>query len=95
MEKNKLLNTTDEWEDIVNENAKRRANAEVRVAARERANRINKMWFKAFAFAVTSLAFAIFGITGTVANLLATRISLVSLVLTSIQFGELLEVTKG
>ena len=94
MEKYRPLNTTDEWEEIVNENAKRRANAEVRVAARERANRINKMWIKAFAFAMTSLAFAIFGMTGIVANLLATAISLVTLVLASVQLGKFLEAVK-
>ena len=94
MDKYRLLNTTDEWEEIVNENAKRRANAVVRVAARERANRINKMWIKAFAFAMTSLAFAIFGVTGIVANLLATSISLVTLVLASVQLGKFLEAMK-
>ena len=91
----KLLNTTDEWEDLVNENAKRRANAEVRVAARERVNRINKMWIKALAFAMTSLAFAIFGVTDIVADLLATAISLVTLVLASVQLGKWLQATKG
>lgn len=91
----KLLNTTDEWEDLVNENAKRRANAEVRMAARERAKRINKMWIKAFAFAMTSLAFSIFGVTNIVADLLATAISLVTLVLASVLLGKWLEATKG
>ena len=95
MEKYRPLNTTDEWEEIVNENAKRRANAEVRVAARERANRINKMWLKAFALALISLTFAIFGITGTVAFLLSTSVSLVSLVCASVYLGKLLEVMNG
>lgn len=91
----KLLNTTDEWEEIVNENAKRKNNAVVRMAARERAKRINKMWVKAFAFAMTSLAFAIFGVTDIVADLLATAISLVTLVLASVLLGKWLQATKG
>lgn len=94
MDKYRLLNTTDEWEDIVNENARRRCRAESVVASRERAKRLNKMWVKAFAFAVASLAFAIFSATGTVAFLLPTSVSLVSLVLASIQFGKLLEAMK-
>ena len=90
----KLLNTTDEWEEIVNENAKRKNSAVVRMAARERAKRINKMWIKAFAFAVVSFAFAIFSVIGMVAYPLAATISLVTLVLASVQLGKWLEAIK-
>lgn len=91
----KLLNTTDEWEDLVNENAKRKNNAVARMAARERAKRINKMWLKAFVMATISLTSVILGIAGCMNSLLANTISLVSLVIASIQFGELLEALKG
>lgn len=90
----KLLNTTDEWEEIVNENAKRKNNAVVRMAARERAKRINKMWVKAISFAVVSFAFAIFSVTGMVAYPLATSVSLVSLVLASVLLGKWSEAIK-
>lgn len=90
----KLLNTTDEWEDLVNENAKRKNNAVVRMAARERAKRINKMWVKAFAFAVVSFSFAIFSVTGVVAYPLAATISLVTLVLASVLLGKWSEAIK-
>lgn len=90
----KLLNTTDEWEDLVNENAKRKNNAVARMAARERAKRINKMWVKAFVMATISLTSVILGIAGCMNSLLANTISLVSLVIAGIQFGELLEAMK-
>ena len=91
----KLLNTTDEWEDLVNENAKRKNNAVARMAARERAKRINKMWVKAFVMGMISLTSVILGIAGCMNSLLANTISLVSLVIASIQFGKLLEALKG
>lgn len=94
MEKYRPLNTTDEWEDLVNENAKRKNNAVARMAARERAKRINKMWVKAIAFAVVSFAFAIFSVTGMVAYPLAATISLVTLVLASVLLGKWLEAIK-
>lgn len=86
---------TFEWEDIVNENAKRRCRAEGVVASRERAKRLNKMWAKAFGFGLVSLASAILSITWAMVYWLATTISVVSLVCASILFGEFLEALKG
>lgn len=95
MGKYRLLNTTDEWEDIVNENARRRCRAESVVASRERAKRLNKMWVKAFVMATISLTSVILGIAGCMNYLLANTISVVSLVIAGILFGELLEAMKG
>lgn len=94
MDKYRLLNTTDEWEDLVNENAKHRSKARDRAMARVRELKVNKLWFATLGFALMAFVFALFSITGAMAEWLATTIAVVSLAQTGVLFGKFLEVTK-
>ena len=95
MEKNRMLNTTDEWENIVNENAINRASARAKQAAWERECRLKKLWMTGCGVATLGLAFVILGVTGSVAGWLASLVSVGSVTVSSFVFGRYVEVKKG
>lgn len=91
----KLLNTTDGWEDIVNTNAKQKALVRDREDMRNRERMLDKMLLKTFAFAMASLALAILGFIEAMNPGLAIPTALVGLVITCVLFGRYLEAQKG
>ncbi len=94
MEQTRKLNTTDGWENIVNGNAKQRAYERSKVAKWERERRMRKLWMSACWIAALGLTFVILGVTGAVADWLATAICVASIAAGSFVFGQFVEVKK-
>lgn len=92
MEQKINLNTTDEWENIVNANADRRASARTRRAKRE--IRLDKLFLSALVFLVTGGIFQTLGAAGAVADWLANLVAIVSLIAGSFEFGRYVEAMK-
>lgn len=94
MENVRTLNTTDEWEGIVNANAMHRSLARERVAARQRAKRIGKMQNSVIGMSVACIASITLGATGAVVGWLATIVAVGCLVASSVLFGRYTEAKK-
>ena len=94
METMNTLNTTDEWENIVNNNHMQRSLARERMAAKKRERKLKELWLTACGLATISITAVILGATGAVVGLLATFIAIGSLVYASILFGRYMEVKK-
>ena len=95
MEKNRTLNTTCEWEEIVNQKAAHRAYERMVSEKIERERRQRKLWLTACGIATLGLTFMILGATGAVANWLATAIAVGSVACGSFVFGRYVEAKKG
>lgn len=90
MEQNRKLNTTDGWEDIVNDNAVQRA------LAREQARkfRVRQLLLAACMMAVACIVTVVLGIAGAVAGWLTTVVAIGCLVASSFLLGRYVEVKK-
>lgn len=89
------LNTTDEWENIVNANALQKASARERVAARKRAKRIRKLLNVTCALCVGGIVTVILGCAGALADWLTVSIAIVCLLASSHLLGRYVEAKKG
>ena len=95
MEKNRMLNTNDGWENIVNTNAVQRGSATAKRIAWKRERRLRKMWMTACGIATLGLTFVILGVTGAVVGWLATAVSVFAVTTGSFVFGRYVGVKKG
>lgn len=95
MEKNRMLNTTDGWENLINENAARKANERMISYKIVRERKLKKMWLTACGIAVLGVTYVILGVTGAVADWLASAISVGSIAGSSFVFGRYVETKKG
>ena len=95
MEQNRLINTTDEWENIINENAAQKAQEWKIFYKIERERRLKKLWLTACGIATIGITFLILGITGAVADWLTALISVASVTTGSFVFGRYVEAKKG
>ena len=95
MDRNINLNTIDGWENIVNTNAVQRGTVKVNRIAWKRECRLRKMWLTACAIATLGLTFVILGVTGAVADWLATAVSVFAVTTGSFVFGRYVGVKKG
>ena len=95
MEKNRMLNTTDGWDKIVNENAARKAYKRMVADKAKRERKMKKMWMTACGIAVLGLTYVILGMTGAVADWLASLVSISSIAVSSFAFGRYVETKKG
>ena len=94
MEMNRNLNTTDEWEKIVNANAEKRGSARAKLVAWERERRLSNLLLTSCGIATLGLTFVILGATGAVADWLATLVSVVSVATGCFVFGQYVEAKK-
>lgn len=85
------LNTTDGWENIVNSNAAQKSAARERVASRKRERKIKKLRTATIATAAVCILFVVLGVTGAVADWLATITAAALLVASSVLFGRYFE----
>ena len=90
MERNINLNTTDEWENIVNTNAMQRAF--VREAEQKRWSR--QLLLSACMMAVSCIAILVLGMTGAVAGWLTTVMAIGCMVASSFLLGRYMEAKK-
>ena len=95
MEKNRMLNTTDGWDKIVNENAARKAYKRMAADKAKQDRKLKKMWMTACGIAVLGLTYVILGMTGAVADWLASLVSISSIAVSSFVFGRYVETKKG
>ena len=95
METMNTLNTTDEWERIVNANALQKASARERVAARKRSKRLRKMLNTVTGLDIACIVSLFIGATGVVADWLAVFVAVVCLVASGFVFGRYAEAKKS
>ena len=95
MERNINLNTTDGWESIINENAAKKAQERKILYKIERERRLRKLWLTACGIAVLGVTYVILGVTGAVADWLASVVAVGSIAGSSFVFGRYVEVKKG
>lgn len=90
----KPLNTTDEWEDLVNGNAVQRASARERVAGHKMARKIRKLIMSVCVLSATGISFLILGATGAIVDWLTTIGATLCLAAGCFQLGRYLEAKK-
>ena len=95
MDRNTNLNTIDGWENIVNTNAVQRGTVKANRIAWKRERRLRKMWLTACGIATLGLTFVVLGVTGAVADWLASTVSVGSIAVGSFVFGRYVGVKKG
>ena len=88
------LNMEDGWEGIINENAKQKASARERVAARKRERRIRKLLLSVCVLSGTGIALVILGAAGAIAGWLTTIVANLCLLAAFFQFGRYIEAKK-
>ena len=86
----KPLNTNDGWEEIVNENAKRRVSARERVAARRIERKKRTLKASTCLLSVAALVFVVLGIAGVMAGWIAATVSIICMFVACLQFGRYL-----
>ena len=91
----KPLNTTDEWEEIVNNNTMQRSFARERVATKKRERKLRKLWLSVCLMATIALTFVILGIVGAVCGWLTATVSVGTAMAGCFQLGRYVEVKKG
>ena len=95
MERNINLNTINGWEAIINENATQKAQERMISYKVERERRLRKLWLTACGIAVLGVTYVILGVTGAVANWLASVVAVGSIAGSSFVFGRYVETKKG
>lgn len=95
MERNINLNTINGWENIINENATLKAQERMISYKVERERRMRKLWLTACGIAVLGVTYVILGVTGAVANWLASVVAVGSIAGSSFVFGRYVETKKG
>lgn len=95
MEQKRKLNTTNEWESIVNANYERRACERLVADKVVRERKLRKLWLTTCGITTTGITFLILGIAGAVAGWLTALISVTSVTAGSFVFGRYVEVKKG
>ena len=95
METMNTLNTTDEWERIVNANALQKASARERVAARKRDRKTRKLLKVTFALCIGGIVTVILGCAGALAAWLTVSIAVVCLLASNHLLGRYLEAKKS
>lgn len=94
MERNINLNTINGWEAIINENATQKAQERMISYKVERERRLRKLWLTACGIAVLGVTYVILGVTGAVANWLASVVAVGSIAGSSFVFGRYVEAKK-
>jgi len=94
MEQKRKLNTTDEWEGIVNANYVRSSYERSIADKIERERSLRKLWLKVCGLATIGLTFVILGFAGAVAGWLTVVISGASVIAGTFVFGRYVEVKK-
>ena len=95
MERNINLNTINGWEAIINENATQKAQERMISYKVEQERRLRKLWLTACGIAVLGVTYVILGVTGAVANWLASVVAVGSIAGSSFGFGRYVETKKG
>ena len=95
MEQKRNLNTTDGWETFINANADQRGFARAAAESLERERRLKKLWLRACGIATLGITFVILGVTGAVADWLATAVAVSCIAGGSFAFGQYVEAKKG
>ena len=95
MEQNRKLNITDGWETFVNANADQRGFARAALESLERERKQRKLWLNTCGIATLGITFVILGVTGAVADWLATTVAVSSIAGGCFAFGRYWEVKKG
>ena len=89
------LNTTDEWEELVNGRTEQKRTARDRVAAWKRERKLKKLWLSVCLMATLTLTFVILGIVGAMSGWLTATVSVGTAMAGCFQLGRYVEVKKG